>query len=696
MFPACFFTQTGFISGNVSDSRTNEPLPGVNIIVNELVNTGCTSNELGNFFIKVPVGSYSIKVSLIGYTTIIKTDVIVKTGKDVRLNFLLSEASLQLHEISVRADYFDKSIMENNLSTVILGIEEVKRSPGSIQDFQRVLQSLAGVSFSKDKTNELLVRGGSPSENLTVLDNMEIHSTNHFPNERNSGGPINMINVDLISDIRFSTGGFISKYGDKLSSVMNVATREGSTAKPFKVNFNISNAGVGTIMEGGINHGRGSWICSLRKSYIDLLKGPIGLTSVPEYYDFQFKAAYNILQNHKIIFSGIYGNDKLFSEGDPENTNILLAGKKDSVSLFVDDIKQYQYAAGISLKSLWSKDFCSLLTLYCTGYNFNNSEIEQFTARKYDSDGTVFGSEILKNKFQYKEKNNIRSLGLKDELIWNISKSNELEFGASVKTDEFNRDLYTCGDSSRYDILANGWDTPDDIYVFQASSNINYQIKFFNNIKTYAFINNKISSPDNRLIVNLGLRYDYFSYSKKGNVSPRFSITYSLAAGICDLNFAYGEYYQSQSYDLYEDRYKSQINKYLRNTHARHFVLGYNHIMDEGLKLTIEGYVKKYFDIPVKESFIHYNDRTFRSEKYINTGRQLSYGIDFLIQQKLVKNYYGTLSYTRMWSRMYDPRIGMEGKSYPSDYEYPHIFTLIVGRRFSSLREKLNKAPFYI
>jgi outer membrane receptor protein involved in Fe transport len=138
------------------------------------------------------------------------------------------------------------------------------------------------------------------------------------------------------------------------------------------------------------------------------------------------------------------------------------------------------------------------------------------------------------------------------------------------------------------------------------------------------------------------------------------------------------------------------INKYLKNTHARHFVLGYNHILDEGLKLTLEGYLKKYYDIPVREDFIHYTDRTFRSEKYINTGRQSIYGIDFLIQQKMVKNFYGTISYSRMWSKEDDPRLGKEGNSYPSDYDYPHIFTIVFGRRFASLRDKLDHAPFYI
>jgi outer membrane receptor protein involved in Fe transport len=690
------FSQTGFISGRVSDSGTNEPLPGVNIVIIEQENTGGATNTGGDFIIKVPVGSYSVKASLIGYATVIKTDVIVKTGQVSWLPVQLSETSLELSEISVKADYFDRALMENNLSTIVLGAEEVKRSPGSLQDFQRILQSLAGVSFSKDKTNELLVRGGSPDENLTVLDNIEIHSTNHYPNEINSGGPINMINVDMIQDISFSTGGFISKYGDKLSSVINISTREGNRLQPFKVKINLLNTGIGTIMEGAINQGQGSWIVSIRKSYADLIKDVIGLSSAPEYYDIQFKLAYEISPKHKIICSGIYGNDRLFDEGESDNTDIQLAGKTDSVSLYKEDINQFQYAIGTTLRSIWSGSLFSLLTIYYSRYSYNNSETELFTARNYNTGGEVYHSELLKSRLEYAANNSIGSLGIKCEYIWNLTKDNQLEFGALVKTDEFMRSSYTCGDSTRYDILENGWDTPDDKYILQVPSTAEYQEGLFKNQKSYAFLNDRISLSDDRLILNLGLRYDYFSYNNKGNFSPRFSITYCLSAGLNNVNFAYGDYYQTQNYPTYMDRYKSEINRYLNNTHARHFVLGYNHILDEGLMLTLEGYLKKYYDIPVREDFIHYNDRTFRSEKIINMGRQSIYGIDFLIQQKMVKNYYGTISYSRMWSKVNDPRIGMEGNTYPSDYDYPHIFSIVFGRRFSSLREKLNNAPFYI
>ncbi|MCU7493571.1 MAG: TonB-dependent receptor [Ignavibacteria bacterium] len=691
IFHSNLFSQQNYINGEVTDAKTKEPLMGANIVVNELKSTGATSTEDGKFRIKVPVGSYSITVSSIGYQTVVKTDVIVTTSSECNIAVKMEETSFELGQVLVKADYFDKATKDNNLSTVVLGPEEIRRSPGSVQDFQRILQGMAGVSFSNDQTNELLVRGGSPNENLTVFDNMEIHSTNHYPNEYNSGGPINMVNVDLIEDIQFSTGGFISKYGDKLSSVMNITSREGTRNNPFNANFNLSMAGYGAVMEGAINGGQGSWILSARKSFLDLITGGIGLSAVPRYYDIQFKAAYDLSKVHKLSWAGIYGNDKIFFNGEPESSDQSMAGKADSIGLERADVRQRQYATGLTLKSLWSKNFYSLVTLYYNDYHNSVDVAENFTERFYNASGTLASSRVLNRRPVYNENHDNGQLTFKSEFVWNLSKFQELNFGGSVATANYDQDLFVSGDSARY--LINGlWSDP----VVVPSTSPVYDIRLFDNYKTYAYVNDKFKLFEDRMIINLGLRYDYFTYSKHGNVSPRLAMTYYIVPALTNINFAYGEFYQSQSYPTYGDRYHSDVNRYLKNTHARHLVLGVEHILDDGLKLTVEGYHKSYTDIPVSETFVNFNDRMMRSERNLNLGRQTAYGFDMMLQQKMVKDLYGTISYSRMWSKMKDPRIGREGEEYASDYDFPHVFTAIVGKRFSGLRDKLSSMPFYI
>lgn len=687
------FAQSGIVTGTVIDAATKEPLIGANILVVELKSSGAMTDIDGKFLIHVPVGSYSVKVSSMGYTTVVKTDIIVKTGSEVFLDMQLSETTLELTEVGVTADYFDKTVLENNLSTVSLSVEEIRRSPGSLADYQRILQSIAGVSFSNDQMNELLVRGGSPNENLTVYDGMELHSTNHYPNQYNSSGPINMVNVSLIRDIQFSLGGFISKYGDKMSSVMNITTREGTRNNLFTGQANLSMAGMGTILEGTINGGKGSWLISARKSYIDLIAGSVGLTAIPRYYDTQYKLAYDLTSTHKISLSGIYGNDKFLFDGVPDYEYVSKSNVSDSVNVERVNTKQNQWATGLSLRSLWSNDFYSTITLYGNNYH-NYVEIGQnFTQRNFDGKGKISSNKTLATRTSFNELSDNFEFAGKAEFGWNISKNNKLDFGATIKYAGYKQTAYIDPDTTRYDLDSDGL---FEQMVILPSSELNYDLKLFNQSKSNVYINDIVELMDKRLLLNIGVRYDYFSYSKAANFSPRFSISYYLVPALTSLNFAYGEFYQTQNYPTYGDRYQTYINKSLKNSHARHFVAGFEHIIDDGLKVNLESYYKKYSQLPVREDFVHFNDKTFRSDRYLNIGEQKVYGIDLQVQQKLVTDLYGTLSFSRMWTECNDPRIGKEGEKIVSEYDFPYTFTAVVGKRFKDLGDKSKDWPFYL
>ncbi len=687
------FAQSGLLTGKIIDASTKEPLVGANVLITELENTGTASDLNGKFKIKLPVGSYSIKVSLIGFTTVIRTDIVIKTNSVSYVEIQLSPALLKMEEVTVTADYFDKAVIENNLSTVALGVEEVRRSPGSMLDFQRILQGMAGVSFSNDQTNELLVRGGSPNENLTIFDNMELHSTNHYPNEFNSGGPINMINVELIKDIQFSTGGFISKFGDKMSSVMSINTRDGITTRSFAGETNISMAGIGAILEGSIDDGRGSWLVSARKSYIDLIAKSFGVSAIPIYYDAQFKFMYNLSKKHKLSWSGIYGNDKIKFDGLPDNVYKEKANQIDSVDAQNLDVKQYQWASGITLNSVWSKNLYSVITLYANNYHNDVDFGYNYTERQFDNFGNIKDSRILNFRKVFSYASDNFESALRAQFGWSVSKTNRLEFGGQLKFGGYKQNAIIDADTVRYDT------DNDGIYettVIQPAADFNIDLKLFDQHKSYLFVNDRIKLLSGKLILNIGARYDVFSYSKVENFSPRFSLTYYLIPQITNMNFAYGEYYQTHSYPTYGDKYKTEVNRYLKNSHSRHFVLGIEHILGDGLKLTLEGYLKKYYDLPVSETFVHQSDPTFRSERNLNIGKQTVYGIDFMLQQKLVKDFYGTISLSRTWTKVEDPRIGMEGNTYVSEYDFPYVFNVVLGKRFKNARKTLNKLPAII
>lgn len=684
------FAQSGLLTGKVIDASTKEALIGANILVIELENVGAATDINGSFKIEIPVGSYSIKVSLIGYTSIIRTDIVIKTNSELQVNIQLSPTSLKIDEVKVTADYFDKAVIENNLSTIALGVEEVRRSPGAMGDFQRILQGMAGVSFSSDQTNELLVRGGSPNENLTIFDNMELHSTNHYPNQFNSGGPINMINLELVQDLQFSTGGFISKFGDKMSSTMSIKSRDGITSRGFAGEGNISMAGAGVTLEGSINNGRGSWLVSARKSYIDLIAEGFGLMAIPIYYDTQFRFMYNISNKHKLSWTGIHGNDKIKFDGLPDNIYEDKANQTDSVDAQIIDVKQQQWASGINLNSVWSNSLYSIVTLYANNYHNEIDFGYSFTERQFDSGGNITDSKVLNTRYLYSQNSDNLEAALKAQFGWTISKKNRLEFGGQLKFGGYEQTVFIDADTVRYDTNDDGI---HETVVIQPETNLITDLKLFEQNKSYLFVNDRLKLFSDRLILNIGLRYDYFSYSNATNLSPRFSASYYLIPLITNINFAYGEYYQTHSYPIYGDRYDTNENQFLENSHSRHFIFGVDHILDEGLKLTVEGFYKKYSDMPVSENFIYQSDPTYRSEKRLSIGKQNVYGIDFMLQQKLVKDLYGTISFSRNWTEVEDSRIGMEGNTFFSDYDFPYVFNIIIGKRFKDARKSLNKLP---
>ena len=202
----------GDITGFVIDAKTQEPIPVVNIQVVEQPTFGTVTDASGNFNIKgIEVGTYNLKATLVGYEAIILTNIVVSTGRSTKVSIKLSEQAVQVGGVTVSATYFSRNNELSPLSVNNYDRSEVKRQPGSVQDVQRVVQNLPGVASSNDNMNELIVRGGSPSENLTVMESMEIPSINHYPNEFNSAGPINMINID-----------HPGKIADFIASILNI------------------------------------------------------------------------------------------------------------------------------------------------------------------------------------------------------------------------------------------------------------------------------------------------------------------------------------------------------------------------------------------------------------------------------------------------------------------------------------------
>jgi hypothetical protein len=691
----------GDIVGHVVDGKTQEPLPVVNVQVVEQPTFGAVTDASGNFSIMgIPVGTYSLRAAIIGYESIIITNIVVSTGRSTKVTIKLSEQAVEVSGITVQANYFTRSNQLAPLSVNNYDRAEVKRQPGSAMDVQRVVQNLPGIASSNDNVNELIVRGGAPYENLTIMEGMEIPSINHYPNEFNSAGPINMVNIDLVEDVQFSAGGFPVQYGDKMSSVMDITIREGDRNKGFASNTGFNMAGIGTLMEGRLADGKGSWIFSARQSLLEFVDKIVGisalsLTAVPKYWDTQAKVVYDLSPTQKLTLNGIFGDSRIYIKGDPKEKNVQRANQIDSSSIEDVDVHTLQYVLGMNLKSLWGKEGYSILSIYTVGNQYNVDVAQSFTRRVYGPEGEVLHYDKLNTRNVFNTHNDEAFYALKYDVFYQIHPQHDLMAGAQIQTtSHWTGTTRFLGDSVRYSQTIPGFGTLDTIIV-QPDGYIPNNIKFGEASKTFAYISDKYNIMP-QLNLTLGLRYDYFTYSQQGQMSPRGSIAYEILPPTTTLSLSAGEYWQTQPLPYYSDRLNRGINKELPNAQSSHMMLGIQHILDEGIKVSLETYYKKFSGIAVSQEFIHSADLLYRSDTNLAIGNRRSYGLEFLAQKKQVTNYYGTISISLSKTEDDDPRIGQEGKTYPSQYDYPVILNLVGGKIVKGVRSWLNDQAFFI
>jgi hypothetical protein len=476
----------GSITGSVTDRETQSPISEAAVLV---VNTEfkTVTNSEGRFvFTNIPLGNYEIRVSGLGYETFVQTDVVVLSSRPANVEIQLLISGITTQQIDVEGKYFQKST-DVSTSSYNLDFEEIRRTPGAVEDISRMVQVMPGVSPANDQRNDLIVRGGSPAENLTMIDGIEIPNINHYPTQGSSSGPIGMINVKFINDVNFSTGGFSARYGDKLSSVMDIRFREGYRKK-FLSDINLSTAGFGGIFEGPLFSQKGSFLFSVRKSYLNLIKGAIRLAAVPDYWDFNLKTVYDFNRNTKLTFSGVGGIDNISFEGDASDvSNDNPYGKAKG--------NQQQFTAGFNLKNLFRKGYVQTVLSNSSGFTYYENHDLRTDALKfyYDSYESDFN--------------------LKSEMLYQLNSANNIIIGASGRYIKFKNETFYIADTTAFgdpipETNVNVKDTYQKASVFSQ-----YTLKLFSG----------------KLIVNTGLRFDYFSgINDNATVSPRFGLSWSI------------------------------------------------------------------------------------------------------------------------------------------------------------------------
>ena len=648
--------RTGELYGRVVDKGTHQPLPGVSVLV-EGSRLGASTDTAGVFRIeRVPVGSHNLRFMMIGYETLVKSNVVVNPGRETWVEAALREVALEMEAIRVRASYFEKA-RDAVVTTRTMDFEEIRQDPGSSEDIQRVMQALPAVVSGSDQMNEIIVRGGIPGENLFLMDTIEIPNPNHFGNQGAGGGPINMINTLFVREVNFMAGAFPAKYGDKVSSVMDISLREGSRER-MEGTFDLGMAGAGGLFEGPLTGGRGSYLLSARKSYLDLIISSTGLTAVPYYYNLQGKVVYDLNDNNKLLINAIYGNDRITIEEEEEEEATGYTRGAENVRA-----RSHQYAVGATLRSLWGKGFSDLTISralnYWDTFVYGATGEPYYTNRSTEAEHTA--------KFDW---------------VYQFSKAHEIGAGVSYKQVYADHNI---------------WSDPDTLFRWDTSFPTADQDTILSVFRTYpvweddqevrsgkmaAYVQHKWR-PGSRITLNIGLRTDRFAYTGRAHVGPRVGLSLLLAPSTT-LNVAYGDHYQSPAYVELTSNPKNKTLEYKR---TQQVVLGLEHLFREDTKGTLEVYYKEYSNVPIPRAWTTKNPFDSFQGELLTEGKGDARGVEFFLQRKMSGNFQGTLSYSYSRSRAFDPRFG---EYYDWNYDYRHVFTAI-----SSYRWKLMHRAWY-
>ena len=355
---------TGHLNGFIRDASTHQPLIGVNVIINN-TELGATTNMEGYFKIdNVPVGSYNVHVSMIGYTPIVRANVHIVPQRNTTTNFNLYSTVIESESVNVTAKYFEQT-RDAITSSRTVDIEEIRSDPIGAYDIMAMMQALPSVVSGSDQFNEIIVRGGAPGENLFVMDYLEIPYPNHYPEQGKGGGPITMVDTDFIERIDFYAGAFPARYGEKLSSVMDVTLRSGNRDRHLgEINMNM--AGFGANFEGPLSK-NGSYLVSLKRSFLDLVMSSTGIQAIPEYWSSQGKFNIDISPTKKLIFNYLGGIDA-----------INIVGENDPSLRGAENVKvdSKQITTGVTYKNLFSKKGFNILSLSRSHVQMNTDVYE--------------------------------------------------------------------------------------------------------------------------------------------------------------------------------------------------------------------------------------------------------------------------------------------------------------------------------
>ncbi|MGL4851178.1 MAG: TonB-dependent receptor [Phocaeicola sp.] len=549
------------IRGKVIDKQSRKPLSYINVVLEKDKSIGASTDSLGIFQIEdVPPGISSFTASSIGYKPTVTAEYII-SSKTPFIEIELTEDSQSLAEVTVRPER-SRYFVESPVSLHTIGLKEIEKSPGANRDISRIVRSYPGVAFSPaGYRNDLIIRGGGPAENRFYMDGIEIPNINHFATQGATGGPVSLINADLVREISFYTGAFPTNRSGAMSSVLDFNLRNGNLeSQSLKATI-----GASEVSLSGNGHlgSKTTYLFSIRQSYLQLLFKALGLPFLPNFIDGQFKLKFQLSPSDELSVLAIAGIDKMKLNTDEkgEEAEYLLS--------YLPTINQETYTVGATYKHYGKR---GSQHLFLSHSYLNNRNLKYRDNDQSSEENLTLRLRSTEQKTSLRGENWINSGG------WTFKQGVELNY-IQYKNDSYQRLFLGQTILSEYDT----------------------SLRF----ATWGFFGSaNYTSPNNRYTASLGIRGDGADYGSLQNpfkhLSPRLSTSYQLTDR-WSLRGNAGIYYQLPAYTAlgYKNNEGTLVNKELKYQQVTSGSIGTEFKASAAFALSLEGFYKYYQHIPL-------------------------------------------------------------------------------------------------
>ena len=630
------------VKGTVIDKSNRQPLEFINVMIVGL-NKGGVTNAEGKFSIgQVPPGIYRLQASAIGYKTVTTPEYILST-RDLHIQIEMEENQTELEGVTVTASPFRRDI-ESPVSLRIIGLQEIEKSPGANRDISRIVQSYPGVTFSPiGYRNDLIVRGGSPSENRFYLDGVEIPNINHFSTQGASGGPVGILNADLIREVNFYTGAFPTDKGNALSSVLDFKLRDGDMERnSLKATLGASEV---SLASNGHLGKKTSYLVSVRQSYLQFLFDMLGLPFLPTFTDAQFKLKTRFDARNELTVLGLGGIDKmkLNTKANNEDNEYILS--------YLPKIQQETFTLGAVYRHYAGAHVQSVVASHSYLNNRNT---------KYQQNDESDPDHLMLRLRSTEQNTQLRLENSSSFRNWKVTVGTSLDYSQYSNT-TFQK-VYT-----------------DHAQTFDYHTYLGIMRWGLFGIVNY-------TSIDERFTASLGLRADANNYSAamkdlSDQLSPRLSLSYQLTEH-WSLSGNAGLYYQLPPYTAlgFKNNNGLYANKYaLRYMQVSQGSVGLNWRKGDTFEVSVEGFYKDYDKIPLSVAdgiplTCKGNDYgVIGNELLTSTAQGRSYGAELLLKWLVAKKLNLASSFTLFKSEY---RTDKESEYIASAWDNRFIFNL--------------------